>query len=575
MPSTNFIMTPSASFASQKSTTDLQIGPPRKVSARRFVSVTKARVPLAGDGESMKRLRILTRYPIKNEVLLQRVSTLPEVPLSKRQDNDVVKEKTITSNNGLLRVSSYPEINIKRQNSTGSTTGEKRQCKSETVIRSKKGSSRDIKLLKIESESSHIHTGEHKHRRKEGKIVAAITVVENRPMVSVKTIAQNSSRAQISVRQAINKYIALADRRMSEEDRQTLEGGGNLSARDIRNASNNKSAINERESSSTNDIGEPDQKKRANVARKRLLPKPPSGKQSRRYFKGIRPTLPKIITDTPACLFKLFGPILLSAPHGIKLWRGGTEGRRKRIHYREVLITEIVLRLSAEINKITGYPSSFVVWDRRVAMPADFRNLDPNYLTEKQFPHSPFHEALVQFKKYGACNKFPIMHVDVHGKKNRKSNMDLDIGFKAMENNWPEASFVKWLKSEAETKFQNAFNSPRCEKNDMRFTVNVDPSLCGDWGGDLYTMARQSVTSGIPAFQLEIPRAMRGQLIEDSELMTDFAQSIVNVYNTCINGGRCLHINAHHKEYNLYTEYLEKVYNDHIKIDKTFPEKQI
>jgi hypothetical protein len=37
-------------------------------------------------------------------------------------------------------------------------------------------------------------------------------------------------------------------------------------------------------------------------------------------------------------------------------------------------------------------------------MPADFRNLDPNFLTERQFPQSPWHEALEQFKAYGIEN---------------------------------------------------------------------------------------------------------------------------------------------------------------------------
>lgn len=302
-----------------------------------------------------------------------------------------------------------------------------------------------------------------------------------------------------------------------------------------------------------------------------------TSKNNNQYVKLVKPILSKIITGTPACMFKLFGPILLSAPHGIKLWRGGTEGRRRRIHYREIHVTEILLKVANEINRIAGIPPSFIIWDRRVAMPADFKNLDPNYLTEKQFPQSPFHEALEYFKHFGRENKLPLLHIDMHGKKNRKTNMDLDVGFKAMETHWKDQSFVKWLKSETECVFTNMFSDPKYiyEKNNMRFTVNVNPSLCGDWGGDLYTMTCQSVVMGTPAFQLEIPRAIRNQLIVDDELVTKLAQSIVDIYSICLNHNKPLHMKIPKREQASYTEFIDKTIADHLKIEKTVQEKQI
>ncbi|KAK3090184.1 hypothetical protein FSP39_009835 [Pinctada imbricata] len=562
-------MTPSPNKGSMSSKSDsgLCIGSPRKLAARRFISVAKSRVPLKKEGDGLRRLRALTRCPVDRDLKLHRNSTLPEVSPDHRSDlNSLQVEKP--NDIGILRVSSYPEINIKRQNSSSATTSGTRTCTSEP---NETGDNfEDQKSSKGKLEASYLLTLEKKYRKREEKMISNFTIEGGHQIISVKSIARDSSRMSFSVKNAINKYIALSDRRHAvppdivisqpesdhkEEEKKSEESSASKKSRAI-----------------TSNTGNTQSGRKEKKLRSKL---PNNDRSAKKFFKAVKLPTPKIFSECPACLFKLFGPILLSAPHGIKLWRGGTEGRRKRIHYREIFITEIVLRLAGEINKIMGFPASFVVWDRRIAMPADFKNLDPNYLTEKQFPNSPFHEALVQFKKYGQLNKFPIMHVDVHGKKNRKTNMDLDIGFKALENHWPEQSFVKWLKSEAETQFEKTFNSPKCEKNDMRFTVNIDPSLCGDWGGDLFTMACQSVTSGIPGFQLEIPRAMRAHLIEDNSLMAEFAQAIVNIYNTCINGGNFFHISVPQKERNLYAEYLDKVYYDHIKIDRTFPEKQI
>lgn len=287
----------------------------------------------------------------------------------------------------------------------------------------------------------------------------------------------------------------------------------------------------------------------------------------------LKSPLPKLITQTPACMFKLFGPILLSAPHGIKLWRGGTDGRKKRIHYREIWVTEIVLQLALHIGKLTGCPASFLIWDRRIAMPADYRNLDPNYLTEKQFAASPFHEALTHFKKFGEENKLPILHIDLHGKKNRRTNMDVDFGFKALQTRWSDKGFVHWMKSECETRFQQLFESLNAPP--ANYTVNTDPLLCGDWGNDLYTMTCQSVCLGVPAFQLELPRTIRTHLVEDEEFMSGLAKCILDIYQTCILFPLTRLERIPAKENSDYVEAINKLYNDHMKLQKNSREKQI
>lgn len=125
----------------------------------------------------------------------------------------------------------------------------------------------------------------------------------------------------------------------------------------------------------------------------------------------------------------------------------------------------------------------------------------------------------------------------MYGKKNCKINMDFDVGFKVMEIYWKDQSFVKWLKNEIECVFIKMFSDFKYvyEKNDMRFMVNVNLSLCGDWGGDLYIMICQFVVMGIFVFQLEILCVIWNQLIVDDELVIKFVQSIVDIYFMCLN----------------------------------------
>lgn len=125
----------------------------------------------------------------------------------------------------------------------------------------------------------------------------------------------------------------------------------------------------------------------------------------------------------------------------------------------------------------------------------------------------------------------------MYGKKNCKINMDFDVGFKVMEIYWKDQSFVKWLKNEIECVFIKMFSDFKYvyEKNNMRFMVNVNLSLCGDWGGDLYIMICQFVVMGIFVFQLEILCVIWNQLIVDEELVIKFVQSIVDIYFICLN----------------------------------------
>jgi len=49
---------------------------------------------------------------------------------------------------------------------------------------------------------------------------------------------------------------------------------------------------------------------------------------------------------------------------------------------------------------------------------------------------SPFHKALHHFTDKFRERGTPLLHLDFHGKKNRKNNLNLDIGSTALRNDW-------------------------------------------------------------------------------------------------------------------------------------------
>ena len=57
----------------------------------------------------------------------------------------------------------------------------------------------------------------------------------------------------------------------------------------------------------------------------------------------------------------------------------------------------------------------------------DIKNrLDPNYLIPALFEHSMFHASLHKFIMNNKGK--PLFHLDIHGKKDRKRNSDIDLG---------------------------------------------------------------------------------------------------------------------------------------------------
>ena len=88
----------------------------------------------------------------------------------------------------------------------------------------------------------------------------------------------------------------------------------------------------------------------------------------------------------------LGGPILLSAPHSMKLMRGGGDtGEKSRMHKRERYTAEIAMIVAKELH-LAGTPASVLVWNRICGPGRD--RMDPNYLLRSQFSKSKWHKAL-------------------------------------------------------------------------------------------------------------------------------------------------------------------------------------
>lgn len=157
------------------------------------------------------------------------------------------------------------------------------------------------------------------------------------------------------------------------------------------------------------------------------------------------------------------------------------------------------------------------------------QDTDPNYLLKKHFPHHPFHQSLHNWASKNEGR--PILHVDIHGKMNRKNNCEIDVGIRSMEAHWDGDSLVKKIRMffiEHGKIFEGMkFGDFECE-------FNTDPYLHGYWGGGIHTMTEQAIILGIPSIQLEIPLLVRKKLFKDENLRKKFHELLNKLYNFVI-----------------------------------------
>lgn len=260
-------------------------------------------------------------------------------------------------------------------------------------------------------------------------------------------------------------------------------------------------------------------------------------------------------TPTEPYVCSLSAPVLFTAPHGLKLKRGIGPRQSARNHARERYTTELVLKLAACFGKrragvsspqSNASPSvaSLMVWNYKTAPIDDPTHADPNFLDRRSLCHSPWHSCLHAWKSlhgFGSSEACPrLFHVDIHGKNDRKADMDIDVGLQALEEEGcltEEA--VQTLRTVLVTELRRAFKGRIAVSSKVKkpfpITIEADPILNGYWGrGTVMTISHQAALLGITAVQLEIPLAIRRLLMKDEALFDAFASAIYKPFDKLV-----------------------------------------
>jgi len=248
------------------------------------------------------------------------------------------------------------------------------------------------------------------------------------------------------------------------------------------------------------------------------------------------------------------GPIFITAAHSTKLQRLGLySGDKNRIHLREEWVAYLAIRLAYHLSKIHSEKkkeeakeeskgsnlvaaeklASFMVWSKDKPFNKD--DIDPNYINAKLYPQSHFYQGLRKWISSLSENDVPF-HIDIHGKIDRKTDRNIDIGIDSMHQEWPYPDkgsvFAKELDILSIEYINNAFVGVKCD--DMDVTGVTECYLSGYWGAGILTMTTQAVLLGVPSFQLEIPRSVRKALSLNDDLLRKFALNIYNLYSDVV-----------------------------------------
>lgn len=204
-------------------------------------------------------------------------------------------------------------------------------------------------------------------------------------------------------------------------------------------------------------------------------------------------------------LVKGNGPLLLTAPHTIKTIRGYKE------HGCECGIRKIINKL---YNILGPEKCTIITWDYDLVKRHKIKGLgDPNF--EDNILTSAWNNKLEEYrnKHNGFC-----LHIDLHGMKDKSSDYDIEIGIKALEKrNYLLAQKIKMLINEEliHSHFSHTFQG-----------------IFSGWGGNNYpTVSRQGVKLGLYSFQIELERSIRKNIQNNKQLLNEFANILLEVFN--------------------------------------------
>jgi len=254
---------------------------------------------------------------------------------------------------------------------------------------------------------------------------------------------------------------------------------------------------------------------------------------------SARTSMASSSTDPLVCVH-VCAPLVFSAPHGLAVWREGECSRvrklagGRRLHMREEHATELAILLAAEVN------ASFICWNA-IATSGDPANLDPNYLYESQLLASPWHHALRTLRDRFSHLSVPMFLVDVHGKRDRREHLRMDVGVSALR--WRSSLVATQLCDELRALLGKLLDelSPIDGKHfGVDFPAEGERGN-GAWGQEPHvprTLTQQANTLGVAAIQLELPRTLRRLLMEDQGLRARFAGAFAAAYARVVASGQ-------------------------------------
>jgi len=213
-------------------------------------------------------------------------------------------------------------------------------------------------------------------------------------------------------------------------------------------------------------------------------------------------------------LVKGGGPILITAPHTIKTNRFYVNNTK--IHEAENFIYQILMKL---YKKLGRKRCTIMTWDKdkiEHIIPED-----PNYT--KNLDTSLWFKHLKKIKKQiSSC----VLHIDLHGMKNKSSYYDIEIGVNALKKS--NLKLYKKLKPIIIQEF---------DKLDIKY------SLYGKFGGSGKCLPHKTVTDkgillGFNSIQLELEGDIRKRLVRDRKFFNKFTNILKNIHKvlltTCV-----------------------------------------
>ncbi|KAH3732706.1 hypothetical protein Pelo_16463 [Pelomyxa schiedti] len=279
------------------------------------------------------------------------------------------------------------------------------------------------------------------------------------------------------------------------------------------------------------------------------------------------------------------GPVLFTCPHGHAVYRHTdqhTGKGRRELHRREAFTSLLAATMASRTNgsliawrgtassesrdggrdggtlggenvPMVYATSSLCHGQSRGSAVVSELDLDANFLRPCQYTMSPWHLALLEFRRTWVQLGVPMLHVDIHGKVDRRSDLDIDIGIKPIQVLWQNNSgphnsdFCRRMKMSlyrgltgAVKGIKGKSQAPTAAADPLlSWGVEMEPALDGYWGtGDSMptTIIHQSATLGIPSVMLEFPYSVRKALCspDHSHALEGICQSIMETYKEVV-----------------------------------------